>query len=258
MVACPVYAEDNQDELPILPNIFIWETPDDNTSEEELTDNIPDENTDEEIALKINKKPEKIPFRGYAEFDETADTIYLQNENNNLVLNIRVPQKFDTPKLTDSKKFNKDYIFSKYNSEEYSISPESIMAVEKKGDFSYGTLFNTGIDTSQLERSATLFTRYEKNRFAVSSAFKKNNLTAYGLNTDTFYFAPEFRLNEMFSFSEVLSADMTRDRRKGEFVLTVYPRKDDRMLLEIGAGQTYDINRSLINSQLRFSTKFKL
>ena len=256
MFVNPLQAAENADGNPVLPNIFIWQIPDTDVNNAEEIYAVAEEHSDEEITLQI--KPEEIYVKGYAEYEESADAIYLTDEHNNFVLNLRVPQKLESKKLADSKKVKNNNFFSRYNSEEYSIAPQSVMAVEKHGGFSYGTLFNSGIDNAQLERSTTLFTRYEAKNFALSSAYKKNNLTTYGLNTDNFYISPELRLNKMFSVSEVLSADVTRNRRKGELVLTVNPTKSDNMLFELGAGTTYDIDNDRSWSQVRFSTKFKL
>lgn len=256
LLSSPVKAVESTDGNPVLPNIFIWQIPDEEVKSLNDAKKAADENSEEEITLQI--KPEEVYVKGFAEYEESADAIYLTDEHNNFVLNLRVPQKFESKKLADSKKVKNNNFFSRYSSEEYSIAPQSVMAVEKHGGFSYGTLFNSGIDNAQLERSTTLFTRYEAKNFSLSSAYKKNNLTTYGLNTDNFYISPELKLNKMFSVSEVLSADITRNRRKGELVLTVNPTKSENMLFELGAGTTYDINNDRSWSQVRFSTKFKL
>ena len=245
---------DEKDEV-TLPNIFIWTLPEEKNI---LPDDITSSNEEEEVSTV--PEPEKINAMNYEEYVDAADVVYLKDDENNFVLNLTVPQKFESRNIVDGGKIQpktrKNY--SLYSNEEYSIAPQSIQSVEKHGNFSLGTLYNTGIDNSQLERSTTLFTRYEREHFAISSAFKKNNLTTYGLNTDNFYIAPELKLNKVFSLSPVLSTDITRNRRKGEFVLSVSPLKDDRMKLEVGAGTTYDINNDRSWSQIRFNTKFQL
>lgn len=247
----PCIADENEDVT--LPNIFIWSLPEEKNVS---PDDIKSSNEEDEVTHVPD--PETIQAKGYVEYVEDADIVYLKDEDNNFVLNLRVPQKLDSKSLVDNKKTVADKKYSLYNNEEYSIAPQSIQSVEKHGNFSLGTLYNTGIDTSQLERSTTLFTRYEREHFAISSAFKKNNLTAYGLNTDNFYIAPELKLNKVFSLSPVLSTDITRNRRKGEFILSVSPLKDDRVKLELGAGTTYDINNDRSWSQVKFNTKFQL
>lgn len=236
-----------------LPNIFIWALPED---EKVSPDDITSSNPDDEVTLVPDL--DTVPAKGYAEFVEAADIVYLNEENCHSIINLRVPQKLNSPRLVDSKKIQNSRRYSLYDNEEYNISPQSVKAVEKLGNFSMGTLYNQGIDNAQLERSTTLFTRYERERFAISSAYKKNNLTTRGLTTDNFYIAPELKLNRIFSLSEVLSADVTRNRKKGEVVLSVSPLKDNRMLLELGAGTTYDIDNDRSWSQVRFNTKFQL
>ena len=250
----PVFAEEQTEDVK-LPNIFIWTLPEEkNVSPDDIT------SSNEEEEVSTVPEPEDINALDYEQYVDAADVVYLKDEENNFVLNLTVPQKFESKNIVDTKKIQPKSrkTYSMYSNEEYSIAPQSVQSVEKHGNFSLGTLYNTGIDNSQLERSTTLFTRYEREHFAISSAFKKNNLTTYGLNTDNFYIAPELKLNKMFSFSPVLSTDITRNRRKGEFVLSVNPLKDDRMKLEFGAGTTYDINNDRSWSQIRFNTKFQL
>ena len=251
MLGVPGFAE--QDDVK-LPNIFIWSLPDE---KDVSPDDITSSNESEEVTLI--PEIDNVTAKGYAEFvEDNEDAIYLDGEDNNYILNLRVPQKLRSSRLVDSKKFQGVKKYSLYNQEEYSISPQSVQSVAKMGNFSLGTMYNSGIDNAQLERSTTLFTRYERERFAISSAYKKNNLTTRGLTTDNFYLAPELKLNRVFSLSEVLSTDVTRNRRKGELVLSVSPLKDDRMRLELGAGTTYDIDNDRSWSQVRFNTKFKL
>lgn len=236
-----------------LPNIFIWSLPED---EKVSPDEITSSNEEEEITLI--PEVDNVMAKGYVEFAENEDTVYLKDEDNNYILNLRVPQKLSSQRLVDNKKIQTRRGYSLYDREEYSISPQAVKSVSKFGNFSLGTMYNSGIDNAQLERSTTLFTRYEKNRFAISSAYKKNNQTTRGLMTDNISITPELRLNRIFSVSEVLSADITRNRRKGELVLSVSPLKDDRMRFEVGAGTTYDITNDRSWSQVRFNTNFKL
>lgn len=252
LLALPCFSQTEEDIK--LPSIFIWALPED---EDVPVDEITNANNEEEEIVLIPKTDEAVA-QGYAEFVESAETVYLKDEDNNFVLNLRVPQKFASKRLVDSNKIYSPKNYSLYSQEEYMISPESVKAVERHGNFSMGTLYSSGIDNAQLERATTLFTRYDHEKFSISSAFKKNNLTTRGLTTDNFYIAPELKLNKVFSVSEVLSADITRNRRKGELVFSVSPMKDDRVRLEFGAGTTYDIENDRSWSQVNFNTKFRL
>lgn len=261
-----------------LPNIFIWALPEDLTSPH---------GADE--ASKVKKKSKEIPvsetqnssafepqeeepvvlnattLKGYAEYVEDAEDVYLMDDHTQFTLNLKTPQKITSQKIVDSNKIvpkmDEIYSISKFKGEEYNISPTSRNVTVKEGGWSAGTTFSSGISTSQLENTTGLFTRYENKHFAISSAYAKNNMTTRGLTTDSFYVVPEFRLNSVFAVQEVLSADITRNRRSSELVLSVNPlgkKGIDRMNFELGAKQTFDMNSGDMWSQFRFSTKFKL
>lgn len=261
-----------------LPNIFIWALPEDLTSPQ---------GADE--ASKVKKKSKEIPvsetqnssafepqeeepvvlnattLKGYAEYVEDAEDVYLMDDHTQFTLNLKTPQKVTSQKIVDGNKIvpkmDEIYSISKFKGEEYSISPTSRNVTVKDGGWSAGTTFSSGISTSQLENTTGLFTRYENKHFAISSAYAKNNMTTRGLTTDSFYVVPEFRLNSIFAVQEVLSADITRNRRSSELVLSVNPlgkKGIDRMNFEVGAKQTFDMNSGDMWSQFRFSTKFKL
>lgn len=267
-----------EDGQPILPNVFIWQIPDDDdSSSQETTTKISKKDkkasktakenaeatetsdTDEESEITLQKpKDVQAPVKGYAEYEDNADTIYMVDDNNNFVLNLRIPQKFSSQTLVYSKKIKQTQQFGHYTAEEYSISPKSFTAMEKKGNLSYGTQIDSGIDTSEFDRSTTFFTKYEKKYFSISSAYQKNDLTTRGIITDKFYFAPELKLNKYMSLSEVFAADVTRRRNSGELVLSVSPLKSDKMKMEFGAGTTYDQTSQSTWSQIRFNTKIKL
>lgn len=280
----PSHAEEAVNADTKLPNIFIWALPEDLTSPQaqkeepkpkkkdkeinksgeipvsDLTEEfMPDMNEEEPVVLNATT------LKGYAEYVEDSEDIYLMNDHKTFTLNLKTPQKIGSQKIVDSgkivPKMDEIYSISKFKGEEYSISPSSRNIVAREGGWSGGAMFNSGISTSQLENTTGLFTRYENKHFAISSAYAKNNMMTRGLTTDNFYVVPEFRLNSVFALQEVLSADVTRNRRTTELVLSVNPlghKGIDRMNLELGAKQTFDLDSGNMWSQIRFSTKFKL
>lgn len=280
----PAKAEDVINAETKLPNIFIWALPEDVVTtkqeskkeqkqkkkeeiEEQPISDITVENEEvsteqeEEIPLVLNA----TTLKGYAEYVEDNEDIYLLNDSKKFVLKLKSPQTFKSQKIVDGGKIvpNREEIYSmsKFKGEEYSISPTSRNVMASEGNWSLGTTYSSGISTSQLESTTGLFTRYDRKHFAISSAYAKNNMMTRGLMTDSFYVIPEFKLNNIFAIQEVLSADMTRNRRSSELVFSVNPlgnRGIDRMKLEVGAKQTFDAENGNTSSQLRFSTKFKL
>ncbi len=254
-----------------LPNIFIWAIPDDNSnqeadnkkfkkSKEESEEPISDENAKAEEPIVLNA----TTLKGYAEYIEGADDILYMENYQKLSLNIKNPQKISSKNITNGKVpfSNSNYgAISKFKSEEYSISPDKRNFMQQDGNWSYGTSFGSEISTSQLEKTTGLFTKYENKYFSLSSNYNKNNMTTAQIQTDNFSITPELKFNNYISIKDVLSKDMTRNRRSSELIFSINPlgAKDlDRMRFNIGAKQTYDENTGNTWSQLNFTTNFKL
>lgn len=272
VLGVPGFAEESDVKL---PNIFIYSMPD--NEEEGQDDLVPEELeyvspqpvedeelfADEEIPLFTSV--EQVNDKEYDEFVEDANSIFLKDEGDNYVVNLRVPQKITSNhSLKLENKIHNERLLnlSKYSKEEYNISGKSVNSIYTKGGFSIGTTYDSSIDKiSMLENSTKLFTRYERERFALSSAYEKTMNTTIGRLYDTFYLAPEFKLNNYFSIREVLSADITRNRKSSELIFSVSPyglNGTDRFRFEVGAKQTIDQNNALYGTQLNFSTKLKL
>lgn len=268
-----------------LPNIFIWAIPDEVKRSSDVAEDAdaPEDayineksvnstsqiDSDDEIGLDLNSSDDTdtisaTTLKGYAEYVEDADSIYLKDGNNQFVVNLKVPQKITSRQSLNLQKktdFGLEKQISKYNEEEYRISGGSSKTVAKLGNFSFGAISGYDVDTSMLEYETGLFTRYEKKKFALNSAYKKSLKTTYGQYVDTFSLTPEFRMNKIFAIKEVLSADMTRNRKSGELVLQVTPfgnKDNDRLNFELGAKQTMDETNTIYRTQFRFSTEFKL
>jgi len=201
-------------------------------------------------------------LHGYAEYDEDGeDAVSLADALENFhTIKLTKPAKVGTKKytaLTDSS----PSLYSSLNTVEYSIAPISGTSFTKKGGFSAGTMYNQGIDYAELEQSTGVFSRYESKYFAISTAYEKTVNSTNNNYNDNFYLAPELIINQYFSLKEVLSADIAKNRKKAEFILSVNPfgKKDsDRLRLELGASSTYDDTNALLKNQFKFSTKFKL
>lgn len=270
-----------------LPGIFIYSIPEDIKQKPDVTDdcdapeseyinelpvnNFKDEDIPivDEIMLRLDDEPEETinatALKGYAEYVEDVDSIYLKDDNNQYVLNLKVPQKITTRKSLDlqSKVSSlKNSPLSKYTREEYAVADKDIKTVAKVGNFSFGTGYGQEVDNiSMLENSTSLFSKYERERFSLSSKFEKTMNTTIGTYSDSFSFAPELKLNNYISIREVLKANISKNRRSSELILSISPygmNKSDRLRLEVGAKYTINQDNSLYGTQLNFSTKFKL
>lgn len=239
LISLPCLAKDKD---LVLPNIFITDT----TEAEEYIE------------------PTDITLKGYAEYMEDAEAVYLKDDNDQFVLNLKVPQKITSKKLADEHKkilAEQPLVYSKYGAEEYQVMPRGRNSVVSAGGLSFGTSYDQEVDYAELEQTAGFFTKYDIGRFSVKTAYERTIGSADHFYYDNLYVAPEIRLNKVFSIKEVLTADISRNRKKAEIVLSINPlayTKEDRLNLEFGAGQTYDANNELMRSKIRFNTRFKL
>ncbi|PWL77016.1 hypothetical protein DBY21_05750 [Candidatus Gastranaerophilales bacterium] len=258
-----------------LPSIFIWAIPEDEdgsvTTEKQEKKSKKNEETKEDDVIELMPEEEPIvlkttTLKGYAEYVEDAEDILYMDDHTKFVLNIKTPEQMASQQFSDTKKIVPDmkniYSISKFKGEEYSVSPASRDIVFKDGNWSLGTSFDAETTSlTQLENTTSLFAKYENKHFALSSKYKKNNMTVTQIQTDNFSVIPELKFNDIFAIQDVLSTDITRNRRSSELVFSINPlgKKDiDRMRFNVGAKHTYDVNSGNSWSQLEFTTKFKL
>lgn len=248
---------------PILPSIFIWQIPDETFLESD--DDVCRDSEfleDDEIGLS---QYDNLPEQGYIEYSEYAENseaISLKKPDKDFVLNLSVPQKFKELKASESGNKIPQTLFSqnvlaRSGDIIYNIAPLDGSAIAKKGPFSIGTSYNESIDTSDLGFTTSFFTKYEQKYFSLSSSYNKNAGVSYSDVIDKFSITPELKFNEYISLKDIVTSDITRNRKKNEVVLSVKPSKNDRVRFEFGAGQTYDENREAIRSEVKFSTQFK-
>ena len=238
VLPCYSYQED------ILQNIFITDVP--------------------EPAETPKTADEIQTLRGYAEYIDGEEELYLTDDDGKFVLNLKEPQKIESASLLDkSQPVVPDRslaAYSKFASEEYRVTDFNNKNTEKIGNFSFGTRYSSSISTTQLERETALFTRYEYKNFALNTSYKKTLGTTGGIYYDNVYLTPEYKLNNFFTLKDEMSYDPIRNRRKNSFVLSVNPFGNtdyDTMNLEVKAGNTYDQYNSLVRTQFEFNTKFK-
>ena len=123
---------------------------------------------------------------------------------------------------------------------------------------SFGTKYNTTASETGLSKSLSLYSRYKKERFAFTSSYNQDKLNLRkNHSSGTMSFSPELILNKHISLKNVYSDNLDNRQKKNELVLSLKPFKDDRMDLNIGAGQPYSTNNRPAKSQLNFSTNFK-
>lgn len=244
-----------------LQNIFIYAIPDDNMPVEE------NDEKDEPVYIEAKEIPlnddtvlKASTLKGYTQYIEDSNVIHLKDTDDEFVLNIKTPQKISSNSLNFGVPTANPVL--KYTNEEYQIAPKSINASSKIGNFTLGAQYNNEIDNNaMLETETGLFTRYERNKFALSSSITKSLNTTFSQDYNTISIIPELKLNKYMSLKNILSADVTRNRRSSKLVFVLNPlgrKNSDRMQFEFGAKQTYNVETESTSTQFSFSTRFKL
>lgn len=247
------------------------------TLAQEETENLPilDIVEAETITDEAQAELSEIPvqsFEGYLEYNdvqeepETEKNAVFLNTDDRKIINLSRPQDFSYQPSNLNKK-NKFDVFSsnlepasKFSTQEYLISPMSQSIAKKNGNFSFGTSYNSYIDSAEINYSTSLFTRYDSKKFALTTSFSKNTRSSYANYTDKVFFIPELKLTKRLSLLDVMQSDTDMIRQKNEIVLRYTPKFKNNyedMQFEIGAGQSFFENE-FVKSSLRFSTKFKL
>lgn len=260
----------NQEEEPVITSDDVTADTSIKSNSSEDDDEDDDEIVDEEDENSYGEYEMGDMYtdvlKGYAEYNEDEEnTITLDDSPDELLkLDITKPTKISksdyTSLKTSSLKFY-DNQFSKYTGSEYNIAPKSSTNYRKYKGFSAGTTYSQCIDYAEFEQSSGVFSRYEYKNWAINTAYAKTINSTNNNYNDNFYFAPEWKINQYFSLKEVFSADIAKHRKKAELVLSINPfgnKDSDRMRLDFGANQSYDSTNTVIRSQLKFSTSFKL
>ena len=185
-------------------------------------------------------------------------SIFEKNKINN--------ERIDEPaiqllKQTDLRQKNHDILLYK---DVHRMQPEKqalSKTLDKKitSNTSIGATYKTTEKSGELDDSVSVFTKYEKEKFSFTSAYGQNKegFKKNGADGGTVSFSPEYALNNHVSVKNVYSDNMTTNQQSNEVVLSVKPFKDDKMDIDLGAGQTFSTDNQPAKSQLNLSTKFR-
>ena len=187
----------------------------------------------------------------YLEIDnnKSKKTVPYPNYNYNKTIDIQ-PNNNDEDKLEKILFYNED---DRFKTKSFSKSTE-----KTSGNTSFGTKYSSDIKPENMSNSLTLFSKYKKDKFSLSSAYKQSQtFTDKKGVPGVFSITPEYKLNDYFTLQNVYSSNFSNNQKKNEFILSVSPMKNDRMNLDIGAGQVYYNDNRPSSSQFNFSTRFK-
>jgi len=237
--------------------------------------------TGETDNIFTNDPQTNTELQGYLEYDDTSDetiyldqqpessqnTVYLKAPANTNSLNINKTTKVGSKSLIPSSikqtpmtNANRLESASKFSTQEYNFRPTSSSYSVKNGGISFGTTYDSGLDSAQSVYSTSIFTKYEGKYFAFMTAFTKSTNNGYTSYNDKLFFAPELKLTKRLSILDIMQTDMLQINKKNEVVLRYTPsfkKYADEVQLELGAGQSFYEN-NFVNSSVRFSTRFKL
>ena len=240
---------------------------------------IPQEETDN---IFTNDPQSETELQGYLEYDESPDetiyldqqpestqnTVYLKAPTDSNSLKLKTPTKVGSKSLgsattkqiqmTNTKRM--DSAASMFSSQEYNITPVSSAYTVKKGSVSFGTTYNSGLDSAQSSYSTGFFTKYDDKHYSLTTGFTRGTNNSYAAYSDRMFFAPELKLTKRLSLLDVIQTDMLQVNRKNEVVLRYTPhfkKYADEVQFELGAGQSF-YEENFVNSSVRFSTRFRL
>ena len=232
------------------------------------------------------KKPEiandnnnTVQINGFVEYDEQEErpeepqdeleenAVLLTQPDMVKNINFSAPKKMNSNSLLGAKKptfqplsRGLETAASKFSTQEYAINPVSTSYSHKVGKFSFGTMYDSTLDSASAYYSTGVFSKYEGNRFALSTSFARST----NLNDDGFsskiYISPELKITKRLSLLNVMQTDVNQINKKTELVLRYKPhfkKYADDVQFELGAGQSF-YQDNYVKSSVRFSTKFKL
>lgn len=225
-------------------------------------------NEEENIDSYFVEEPEQpIQLEGYLEYTPPSmeqEAVELDSANV-AKINFTKPKNFSSKSLITKKPTFQPIQddlrpASRFSSPEYNIKPVSTSYSKKFGRMSFGTMYNSGLDSAQMNYSTGVFTKYEGKHLAFSTAFSKNANSQFSSYSDKFYVVPEWKITKRLSLLDVMQTDVAQINKKNEVVLRYTPnfrRYADDVQFEIGAGQSF-YDDAYLNSSIRFSTRFKI
>lgn len=249
-----------------IPNVFIYEIPDEEESATPVVEEIGN------IELNTKTVVKSPVLQSEIQYFDNLDVVSLDKTVNAKSINITKPQKISANTLKDYNKrleankaarVSSRVVKAKYRGDEENWISTDVKGVEEKyGDFTIGTKYISEVSSlSNLEYTSGLFSKYQKKNFTLNTLFTKEQVATYGLTTNNLSFAPEYRLNKALAIKHVLKADFTRNRKTAELYLLLTPfayKGNDRFNFEFGGGQTFDETNSLMRTKFQFSTKLEL
>lgn len=248
-----------------------------NTKSSEKTDNfmvIDEHNSDvdSETHDNINDNSQNEQVEN-SENNNSANNVSNQNDSNAIQLDISDSSKHKL-KRNKINSNNSSEDINLFSNNDFRISPQNVnqyrnydiyskktnsFSKEKKcKDITFGTKYDNTFTPNQMEQSRTLFSKYQKDKFAFTTSYKNNSLGNFNQQfRGTFSFSPEYQINKYLTLQGIYSKNVLDKSNKNEVIFSLKPFKDDRMDFNVGASQIYYEDATPMRSQFNFATKFK-
>jgi len=119
-----------------------------------------------------------------------------------------------------------------------------------------GVKYDNKISQENFQRMQTLYYEYQKNKFLLNAAYKKNSFDFFKKSDSaSFSLAPEYKLTDNLSLKYVYSSKV--DRQNTDLIFSIKPFKQDNINFDFGASRVYYNDNSIPKQQLIFSTEFE-
>ena len=260
----PVYADSLEIEQvkPIESVHFVYSVDDENeaTLESNHLDNkVQEDYLKNEIELKGSViYNESSQYDNAIELDKTVEKPHINLKTSHMIIPVH------DEKIKDSAL--ERYARSAINSagvirgEEYIVTPMWSYIQEKTGNFSYGTVFSSGIDTAQLQTTMNIYTRYDFKHFALTGAVGTNESNVEGtMDQKIVQFSPEIKISKSFVIRDTIQAYVNENYKKNRLSIIYTPqigKYPDILRFELGLSHTY-YGGGRLRSAVEFSTKIR-
>ncbi len=192
------------------------------------------------------------------ELDSNIQKPHINLKTSNMI----IPVKDEKIKTIGLERYAKSAISmaTRVTGEEYLIKPVWSYIEEQTGNFSYGTIYSSGLDSAQLQTTMNLYTRYDFKYFAITGAVATNESNVEGTKDEKIIqFAPEIKLSKSFVIRDTVQAYVNENYKKNKISIIYTPQWEkhpDILRFELGFSHTY-YGGGRTRSALEFSTKIR-
>ena len=238
---------------------------------------IPIDDDEETIDNKVEQKyddlyfPNEVELKGSViyneslqhakeiELDKTVEKPQVNLKTKHMIIPVRDEKIYSTG--IDISQRSPLSTATRVTGEEYSVKPIWSYINEQAGNFSYGTIYSSSIDTCQLQSTMNLYTRYDFKYFAIMGAVGTNESNVEGTRDEkTIQISPELKLSKSFVIRDTIQAYVNENYKKNKISIIYTPqwkKYPDMLRFELGLSHTY-YTGGRIRSAVEFSTKIRL